>query len=159
MSKQVNALKIPHSILPENSTRTLKFASFQQAKAALLVKDNSWSSPKDDETLPTTKAQRDDYVLRLVLAFENVEDVKNKRNSVSVWENLHENVSEEVIEKICHNVVVRITFPSRFSANDSSILLNAFTPRESTRSPSTMRTRSGKLQRQRTGSSKSAWCT
>lgn len=103
---QIDALEIPDSVRPENSNRVLGFSTRQAAQEASFQRDNTWSSPASDPTIPTTDEERAHYTLRLVLAVENAVDTKNKRNHKKKWENLDATYSRDAIEKVCHDLVV-----------------------------------------------------
>ncbi|KAH7377309.1 hypothetical protein BKA66DRAFT_422476 [Pyrenochaeta sp. MPI-SDFR-AT-0127] len=64
--------------LPENTSLILKFSSRDEARNTALDRTLTWSPPKPDATIPTTPGQRAGYVLRLLLAMRNRDNVLDK---------------------------------------------------------------------------------
>ncbi|KAF1352797.1 hypothetical protein EJ07DRAFT_183270 [Lizonia empirigonia] len=103
--EHIEALEIPASARPANSTRKLKFQNHDAALLAASSRPKTWVPLSPDPTLPTTDKERARWALKLVLAFENTENVKNKRTYKGRWNKLHKFYSPDAIERLCYDLV------------------------------------------------------
>jgi hypothetical protein len=66
---------------PTQPSDGLLFTSFAEAQATIVVR--GWRSPSSDITIPTTDFQRQEVVLRLLAAINNIEDVYDAQGGQS----------------------------------------------------------------------------
>lgn len=92
----------------------LQCSTLEEAEDALRKEPNPWSSPKPDDTIPTTDKERADWALRLVTAFKNTEGVIARDSDIDACDNLD---GALIIESICFKLVVCIVV-SRPSVHD-----------------------------------------
>lgn len=104
--EHIEALEIPASARLANSTRKLTFQNRDAALLAASSRPKTWVPLSPDPTLPTTDKERARWALKLVLAFENTENVKNKRTYKGRWNKLHKFYSPDAIERLCYDLVV-----------------------------------------------------
>jgi hypothetical protein len=104
--QKVKDMVIPDSAQPENSSRKLKFMTREAVQNAAFTSSDMWKPPTPDTTIPTTDKQRSEWVLRLVLAFENTEEVQGKKHFKDRWNNLDQNYTADAIEKLCWDLLV-----------------------------------------------------
>ncbi|KAJ4318687.1 hypothetical protein N0V94_004304 [Neodidymelliopsis sp. IMI 364377] len=103
--QRVEDMVVPDSAWPENSSRKLKFRTREAVQNARSLSSDMWKPPTPDATIPTTDKERCEWVLRLVLAFENTDDIQGKKNFVDRWNNLGQNYTADAIEKLCWDLL------------------------------------------------------
>jgi len=109
---------VPLSVLPGHSNIALKFQD-RDAAISAMVQSVNWSCPKPDDTIPTTIEKRREYVLRLLLAMMNTEDLKNKgkgkgwmseddgeKTEEAEGKKVNLKYSQDAMEKVCWDIVV-----------------------------------------------------
>ncbi|KAF2027778.1 hypothetical protein EK21DRAFT_91286 [Setomelanomma holmii] len=104
-----DGLVLPKSVLPEFSTLTLAYNNYDNANRAATDVSIAWSPPENDSTVPTTDVKRQEYVLRLLLAFRNVESLQNAgRGNVKRWnsiESVEKHYGKGSMEKACWDIL------------------------------------------------------
>ncbi|CAO2649828.1 Nn.00g011200.m01.CDS01 [Neocucurbitaria sp. VM-36] len=109
---RINNMVLPDMALPEKSNLALTFTNLNEARNAVLNRALDWMPPSPDPTIPTTDSQRANYVLRLLLAMRNRnnvldKDVESKRYNATGQDDMGSGYyyKEEDMEKVCWEIV------------------------------------------------------
>ncbi|KAJ4364145.1 hypothetical protein N0V83_009600 [Neocucurbitaria cava] len=78
MRDRIDNMVLPDMALPDKSNLRLSFTGLNEAKNAVLNQSLNWMPPAPDDTIPKSDVQRASYVLRLLLAMRNRENVLDK---------------------------------------------------------------------------------
>ncbi|KAH7092420.1 hypothetical protein FB567DRAFT_588699 [Paraphoma chrysanthemicola] len=99
-------LVLPAATLPENTTMALIHQTHDAAIRAVKETSLKWSPPTPDPSIPTSNAERRAYVVRLVLAFFNREDLQNMGHGRGKrWDDVKSHYPQAAVEKVCWDIV------------------------------------------------------
>ncbi|KAF1846237.1 uncharacterized protein K460DRAFT_406455 [Cucurbitaria berberidis CBS 394.84] len=135
-SNRINRMVLPDMALPENSDMSLNFTNLREARDSVLNRDLDCMPPSPDLSIPKTDEQRAGYVLRLLLAMRNRDDVldkdvESKRYNATGTDDMGGGYyyKEEDMEKVCWEIVniaekLHIHGPNILSIYDRETLRN-----------------------------------
>jgi len=99
--------ELPPSALPENTNIVLSFSNRNDAVKAVQHSAATWSCPNPDPTIPTSDEERQEYVRGLLAAMMNREGCGNIGRKGKRWQVDMNHYSEEAMEKVCWDILVR----------------------------------------------------
>jgi hypothetical protein len=100
-------LVLPAAILPKNSTLMLVHQKREDAIRTVTDAALRWYPPRPDPSIPTSDKERRAYVLRLLLASMNREDLQNMGHGRGKrWADVEGHYTKDAMEKVCWDIVV-----------------------------------------------------